>query len=105
MGHEGVGKTILAYRIKGDIEEAKKWLQYDRDGKRAKGLPDDEGATRGIHHEKFDLHGLTVRLWDYAGQHVYRHTHMCFFSSQTLYLLVFDLSDSDETKAIRELGD
>uniref|UniRef100_A0A7S1CU18 Uncharacterized protein n=1 Tax=Skeletonema marinoi TaxID=267567 RepID=A0A7S1CU18_9STRA len=34
---------------------------------------------------------VTFSMWDFAGQHVYHATHELFFSSQSLYVLVWDM--------------
>lgn len=35
---------------------------------------------------------MTIELWDFAGQHLYRAIHPAFLSSRAVYLLVHDLS-------------
>jgi GTPase SAR1 family protein len=74
-----------------------KWDEVD-------GLLKTRDETKGVHHElweiplkdhmksKSDTDILRLSIWDYAGQHVYRGTHQCFFSSQALHLLAFDLT-------------
>jgi len=42
--------------------------------------------------EKYDPHRRYVNIWDYAGQHVFQHTHGLFVSEEVVCLIVFDAS-------------
>jgi GTPase SAR1 family protein len=100
VGEENAGKTVLSHRLLGSHDRARE--SFDR-----------RRETTGIHHHdvwywreierEIDGDGvgdgksvsaameLQVILWDYAGQHIYRQTHMSFFSEQAVYMLVFDM--------------
>ena len=110
VGKEGVGKTVLTYRLMGRDDEAEQYLSFDRDGE---GMGSTEGETRGVHHEEWVISStkeytthyagrLELMVWDYAGQSGYRGLHQCFFSRQGMYVLVFDLTRDAEESA-REL--
>ncbi|KAL7549708.1 hypothetical protein ACHAWF_012972 [Thalassiosira exigua] len=54
-----------------------------------------EGRVKGDADVKFSV-------WDFAGQHVYHATHELFFSSQSLYVLVWDMgANNHDTKKRR----
>jgi Leucine-rich repeat (LRR) protein len=60
VGDENVGKTVLTYRLIGNIQEAERNLNLDRhQGERS-------GETRGIHHEKLTVADLQLVIWDYV---------------------------------------
>jgi GTPase SAR1 family protein len=110
VGKEGVGKTVLTYRLMGMDDEAERYLAFDRDGG---GRESHRGETRGVHHEDWVIEStgdytshhdgrLELTVWDYAGQSGYRGLHQCFFSRQAVYLLVFDLT-KDAEESGREL--
>jgi GTPase SAR1 family protein len=110
VGKEGVGKTVLTYRLMGMDAEAERYLAFDRD---AEGRQSQRGETRGVHHEDWVIEStvdytsqhdgrLELLVWDYAGQSGYRGLHQCFFSRQAVYLLVFDLT-KDAEESGREL--
>ena len=42
--------------------------------------------------EKYDPLRRYVNIWDYAGQHVFQHTHGLFVSEEVVCLIVFDAS-------------
>ena len=42
--------------------------------------------------EKYDPLRRYVNVWDYAGQHVFQHTHGLFVSEEVVCLIVFDAS-------------
>jgi small GTP-binding protein len=110
VGKEGVGKTLLTYRLMGMDAETERYLAFDRD---AGGHESHRGETRGVHHEDWVIEStedytshhdgrLQLIVWDYAGQSGYRGLHQCFFSRQAVYLLVFDLT-KDAEESGREL--
>ncbi|MER7459124.1 COR domain-containing protein [Micromonospora sp. NPDC126480] len=43
---------------------------------------------------------MTVRLWDFGGQEVYRITHQFFFSQRALYLLVWNPREGQEQNEV-----
>jgi GTPase SAR1 family protein len=98
VGKEGVGKTVLTHRLMRKHEEARVCLEARK-------------STTGVRHEQWvnplgcsssdDDHAkqLVLIVWDYAGQHAYRGTHQCFFTRQSLYILVFDLSVDEKDSA------
>jgi len=101
VGIENVGKTLLALRMIGKNKEADMHLVLDRN------VGEHSGETSGVHHETLSLSlgddyshdHLQLSFWDYAGQNIYRGTHQCFFTRQSLNLLVFDLTQTKEHSA------
>lgn len=85
IGQPEVGKTTLAKRLK-DIKyfNAKK-----------------EEATKGIDFIDIQLNKelQAVRVWDFAGQEIYKYTHRIFLTSNSLYILV-DTDRDDENTGI-----
>ena len=74
VGDAAVGKTTLLRSLRGEKEvEAKV-------------------ATDGIEIGEFELDGVSLNCWDFAGQEVYRYTHQLFLSDSSIYLALFDLS-------------
>ena len=56
--------------------------------------------------EKYDPLRRYVNVWDYAGQHVFQHTHGLFVSEEVVCLIVFDASKLlDEIPERRYEGD
>lgn len=39
---------------------------------------------------------VTFSMWDLAGQEVYYATHQCFLSRNTLYLLVWNMTEGEQ---------
>jgi internalin A len=48
-----------------------------------------------IRHPDLDL-TMTIRMWDFGGQEVYRITHQFFFSRRALYLVVWNAREGHE---------
>jgi molecular chaperone DnaK len=77
VGEGTVGKTSLAAALRGDPFE-------------------EQARTHGIEVHPLELShpdsgiGMTLRFWDFGGQQVYRTTHQFFFSSDALYLVVWN---------------
>ena len=43
---------------------------------------------------------LTLNIWDFGGQEVYRISHQFFFSAQAVYLLVWKAREGQEENAL-----
>jgi GTPase SAR1 family protein len=88
VGEGNVGKTSLSAALRGDdfIE----------------GRP----FTHGIEIQPFVLRhpdvaeDMTIRLWDFGGQDVYRITHQFFFSPRALYLVVWKPREGQEQNEV-----
>jgi len=48
-----------------------------------------------MRHPNIDLH-MTIRMWDFGGQEVYRITHQFFFSRRALYVVVWNAREGQE---------
>lgn len=48
--------------------------------------------SRSVHGDDI---GVKFSIWDFAGQHVYHATHELFYSSQSLYIIVWDMGVSN----------
>ncbi len=48
--------------------------------------------SRSVHGDEI---GVKFSIWDFAGQHVYHATHELFYSSQSLYIIVWDMGVSN----------
>ena len=77
VGEGTVGKTSLVAALSGDPFQ-------------------DQSRTHGIEVHSMELRhpdsgvGMTLRFWDFGGQQVYQATHQFFFSSDALYLVVWN---------------
>ena len=86
MGEGTVGKTSLVAALRGDPFQK-------------------QARTHGIEVHPLELShpdsglGMTLRFWDFGGQEVYRATHQFFFSSDGLYLVVWN------ARAEQNMGD
>ena len=74
VGDAAVGKTTLLRGLRGENEVAAKV------------------ATDGIEIGELRLEGVVLSCWDFAGQEVYRYTHQLFLSGNSIYVVLFDLS-------------
>ncbi len=83
LGEPGAGKTTLARKIK---------------NKKAK-MPGKEETTRGIDVEKWrfpynvndkEEKEISVNIWDFGGQAIYKATHRFFLSHRSFYIIVAD---------------
>jgi len=85
---------------------------YEWDPKSASGTTDGSLATQiPVDGElesriKGDV-DVKFSVWDFAGQHVYHATHELFFSSQALYVLVWDMgaNNADTSKRRTSLNE
>ena len=74
VGDAAVGKTTLLRGLRGEDEVAAKV------------------ATDGIEIGELELEGVVLNCWDFAGQEVYRYTHQLFMSGNSIYVVLFNLS-------------
>ena len=88
VGEGNVGKTSLSAALRGDA------------------FIDRRPFTHGIEiwplvlrHPGADA-DMTVRLWDFGGQEVYRVTHQFFFSPRGLYLMVWNPREGQEQNEV-----
>ena len=88
VGEGNVGKTSLSAALRGDV-----FVQ---------GRP----FTHGINIQSFVLmhpgtgQEMTIRLWDFGGQEVYRITHQFFFSQRALYVVVWKPREGQEQNEV-----
>jgi internalin A len=88
VGEGNVGKTSLVAALRGD-----KFIE-GRD------------TTHGIEIYQFSLPHpelkvpMTIRMWDFGGQEVYRVTHQFFYSARTLYIVVWKTREGREENAV-----
>ena len=84
VGEGNVGKTSLIAAL--------------RDAPFVEGRPTTHGIEVSplmFRHPYLDL-DMTLRAWDFGGQHVYRVTHQFFFSRRALYVVVWKARDGQE---------
>ena len=81
VGEGDVGKTTLLKALTGE--------EPRRDEKSTHGVSIDINSMYLAHPEKEDV-TLQFNAWDFGGQEVYRVTHQFFFSSRSIYLLVWE---------------
>jgi internalin A len=67
---------------------------------------DNRDTTHGIEirqiivrHPRVETN-ITVRIWDFGGQEVYRITHQFFFSRRSLYLVVWNAREGQEQNEV-----
>jgi internalin A len=88
IGEGNVGKTSLSAALRGDA------------------FVEDRPFTHGIEIQPIVLRhpdageDMTIRVWDFGGQEVYRITHQFFFSRQALYLLVWKPREGQEQNEV-----
>ncbi|MDP1602858.1 MAG: protein kinase, partial [Legionella sp.] len=84
VGRAAVGKTTLARSLYGQKFDPR--------------IPSTDGIDLG----EFTEEGIRFMTWDFGGQKVYRYTHQLFLSSNSLYLVLFKLTDP-EAQSLEEL--
>ncbi|HWT83929.1 MAG TPA: leucine-rich repeat domain-containing protein, partial [Candidatus Methylomirabilis sp.] len=88
IGEGNVGKTSLSAALRGDLF--------------VEGRP----FTHGIEIQPLVLqhpdagHDMTIRVWDFGGQEVYRITHQFFFSRRALYVVVWKPREGQEQNEV-----
>ena len=90
VGDAESGKTSLVLRL---TESEMKWKEIQRITKE---------RTEGV-----DVYGVEVndsywRIWDFAGQEIYFGSHRLYFTSDSLYVIVFKLN-VDNNKVIQAI--
>lgn len=78
IGNGSVGKTQIAKRLV-DQENFVFNSQHD--------------STHGIALLQRELDGLSLNIWDFAGQDIYHATHRVFMQTRALFVLVWDLEN------------
>ncbi|MCH7878867.1 MAG: YdcF family protein, partial [candidate division Zixibacteria bacterium] len=79
VGEGSVGKTCLSKAMRG--------LKPDARENRTLGILIDEWTI--VHPDEPDTE-MVLNIWDYEGQEISRTTHQFFYSSDSLYLVVFN---------------
>jgi len=83
IGNGGVGKTSLKFRL---VDSGF--------------LPAREESTRGIEINNWKIRNgeeeVNVKIWDFAGQEIYHSTYQFFFSSNSIYLLLWTARTDDD---------
>jgi Leucine-rich repeat (LRR) protein/GTPase SAR1 family protein len=88
VGEGNVGKTSLSAALRGDI------------------FVKDRPFTHGIQIQPLILahtdavKEMTVRIWDFGGQEVYRVTHQFFFSHRAVYVVVWKPREGQEQNEV-----
>ena len=88
IGEGNVGKTSLSAALRGE------------------NFVDDRPFTHGIEIQPVTLlhpdagKDMTIRIWDFGGQEVYRITHQFFFSQRALYLVVWKPREGQEQNEV-----
>ncbi len=90
VGEGEVGKTSLAEALQGHAFQEGRSTTH--------GI---ELASLRVPHPRRDV-DITLNLWDFGGQEVYRITHQFFFSRRALYLLVWKPRQGRSENAIEE---
>ena len=92
IGEGNVGKTSLSAALRGDA------------------FVERRPFTHGIEIQPVVLHhpdaveDMTIRLWDFGGQEVYRITHQFFFSQRALHLVVWKPREGQEQNEVEGYG-
>ena len=74
--------TIDATSLPDEVtKHAKQWIKYIK----RKHVKSDDSKEESV---------VSMDIWDFAGQHLYYASHPVFFSSQAIYVLVYNLSKS-----------
>lgn len=77
MGPGEAGKTTLLHRlIHGKFEGG-------------------YGMTDGINMSELVIDDLKISFWDFSGQNIYMNTHLLFFSSDVMYLVIWNPRQHD----------
>ncbi|HET6327663.1 MAG TPA: COR domain-containing protein [Planctomycetaceae bacterium] len=69
------------------------------------GRPTTHGINIGhlaLDHPTFQGVTLSLNVWDFGGQEVYRITHQFFYSTRSLYLVVWNARDGQERDGVAE---
>ena len=88
IGEGNVGKTSLSAALRGEA------------------FVEDRPFTHGIEIQSVVLHhpdaaeDMTIRLWDFGGQEVYRITHQFFFGQRALYLVIWKPREGQEQNEV-----
>lgn len=80
VGEGKAGKTSLLKRIKGE--------PFD----------EHESQTHGVNIEHWLCEKNKVHFWDFGGQEIMHATHQFFLSERSIYVLLVDAREDDETK-------
>ena len=88
IGEGNVGKTSLSAALRGeDFVEAVLSRMASRSSLSCCGIRMSAGD-------------MTIRVWDFGGQEVYRITHQFFFSQRALYLVVWKPREGQEQNEV-----
>lgn len=83
VGEANVGKTSLINQ-----------LVYEH--------PEETKSTHGIdiHQWENEINGEKIKLnvWDFGGQEPMHSTHQCFFTKRTIYIVVINARENEDTK-------
>lgn len=87
VGNKRVGKTSLINRIKFNF--------YN----------ENESRTHGVDVSSMQLgeNNIKLNIWDFGGDEIYHGTHRFFFSSRSLYLLVWDRYTNDIANSLQDI--
>ncbi len=100
VGQEAVGKTSL---IRALISKAKKTPMFS--AKRVTKTLSTDGVDieqwdRKVKMPNGEVVKINFRAWDFAGQEVYYSTHTFFLTNRAVYVVVWSLTESEDSQRV-----
>ena len=86
LGDSGVGKTSI--------------INYFMSGKTSESLKPTVGAAFVTKNIVVDGHGLELRIWDTAGQEVYRGLAPMYYRSAQIAIIVYDVTNNQSYESV-----
>eukprot|EP01097_Dermamoeba_algensis_P009639 TRINITY_DN6874_c0_g1_i1.p1 TRINITY_DN6874_c0_g1~~TRINITY_DN6874_c0_g1_i1.p1 ORF type:complete len:341 (-),score=42.42 TRINITY_DN6874_c0_g1_i1:4-1026(-) len=118
VGAESVGKSSIVKSLQGKNKRGRRLKSFNKQPSNPTlGTLSSAGSQSGItrqdltHIDVVDIsevtvddsekkHSITFSVWDFAGQEIYYAAHQLFMTEHSIYLLVWDLSKSEEENRI-----
>ncbi len=99
VGEPEAGKTSLLKVLKEDLFNLE---EPQTDGINIVDIDFEKNEPNTFAQQK-KLHGVKARFWDFGGQEILNATHKLFFTSRSLYILMFKArGDNDIDKQIKD---